>query len=456
MKVRALIISEADGSSDEIRNSLYTFYRVHSKVISWNYFCQNDVELKDYKIIFIVAPNNNVPLIEIYNQLKLLTDNSLFIAGPKALSTLKELNDFYEHNQFNEFIYLPFNVIHFKKVMEGVVNNLNEEIEKKAEVVIQASNNEFAKLKLRNLYYFKQLPADVFIKVGDHNFSKIISLDEPYSHNIIKKYIATKVRYCFLKKTEYIDYLDNNVNKLTQKLDSNKISAQELLSIMIHATIVIHEHIRTIGVSDALNNLTHKVVDQIENTLWLFPTINKVVANLCPDEPHIPTQSIMCAYICGLMLKESGWYSKMAFEKLALSSLVYDISLEEAEWGKIKDLNDPLFEILEESDKKTFIQHPVESAKIAALFNSFPSDVDEIIMNHHQGVFKKAFPQKVDSSKLSPIIVIFILSTRFITEMMNRDRSKTDIIDAYLTLINTFETAVFKPALRSLSTIVEK
>jgi hypothetical protein len=123
--------------------------------------------------------------------------------------------------------------------------------------------------------------------------------------------------------------------------------------------------------------------------------------------------SLIINYFVCAITREIPWGDESVIKKLIYSSLLCNISLEKDSEVKIQSTNEESFNLLSREEQKMVLEHPNESAKISSNPDSFSSDIEAIILNHHEKPDGSGFPKGINSSTISPLSSIFNLAHDF-------------------------------------------
>ena len=91
------------------------------------------------------------------------------------------------------------------------------EWEKKEEFehsISEFSKEELHPMKIRNFYLFDQLPYDVYLELTPTKYGRIISKNKTYRHQIIHSYAKKNIKHLYLKKDDYLTFLDSSIKTL--------------------------------------------------------------------------------------------------------------------------------------------------------------------------------------------------------------------------------------------------
>jgi response regulator RpfG family c-di-GMP phosphodiesterase len=146
----------------------------------------------------------------------------------------------------------------------------------------------------------------------------------------------------------------------------------------------------------------------------------------------------------------------MALGKIALAAILQDIHLENDEFIRVRSINDSYLKTFTEEEQQQFLEHPEKAAVIARIFNGF-SEVDFILLEHHERPTGDGFPKGINASSLTAISCIFILVTNIVAKIaQNPNYSTTVLKDIVKQFKTTFTSGNFKEPFKSLEKIVKE
>lgn len=372
---------------------------------------------------------------------------AMIIAGSanaiRSTITSKILND-----QSMSILEKPFTLDSFNKAIKHAM-----EWGKKEE--FEQSINEFTRddlhpMKIRNFYLFDQLPYDVYLELTSTKFGKIISKNKPYSHQIIHSYARKNIKQLYLKKDDYLKFLDQSIKNLLKAYDGKLSERKRYISLHLKTAFFIHQYIKVLNVSDEINLLMEKYISSISATGKSYSSLNEIL-NDFPESNQLTFafQTVYTSYLCHFMLQFLGWHADMSKGKLYLACMLQDIALNSEDLIKIRSLNDPNLEMFSEEDQEQFKNHPLQAALVSNYFSGF-TEVDFIIAEHHEHPNGDGFPKGLNSSSLTTISCVMILATSFTSRLASTQRSKENYWEIYLQMKRIYNTGNFKEPLKAL------
>jgi response regulator RpfG family c-di-GMP phosphodiesterase len=330
------------------------------------------------------------------------------------------------------------------------------------ETEFQQSVGEFSvddlqPMRIKSFFIFQQIPYDVYLQLTTNKFGKIIQGNRPYSHQQIQLYSQKGVKYLYLKKDEQLKFLTNSIKNLSKYYEAKNLDRKRTILLHQQSVFFIREFIQLINVSDEIVDLTQLLVDSCAQFLRpdspLEEIIDLVIQNRAID---FAQQTLLTIYISRAILLKMTWNSDMALGKIALAAILQDIHLDNDEFIRVRSINDSYLKTFTDEEQQQFLEHPERAAVIARIFNGF-SEVDFILLEHHERPTGDGFPKGINASSLTAISCIFILVTNIVAKIaQNPNYSTTVLRDIVKQFKTTFSSGNFKEPFKSLEKIIKE
>ncbi|WP_412474400.1 hypothetical protein [Halobacteriovorax sp. YZS-1-1] len=306
-------------------------------------------------------------------------------------------------------------------------------------------------MKIRGFYLFETLAYDVYLELTQTKYTKIISANKKYSHSTIHSYARKNIKVLYLKKNDYLKFLEEGIENLLKVFESKKkLKQEEVIENQIKAVLLIHQYVKTVGVSENVINLCDKVIlcsrdivlenKKYRNVLSLFPKSGPF---------DIATQAIMTLYLSHFILQALGWASETSKKKLGLASLLYDSMLENEDLISIQSLEDPQLKMFKEEEQENYRIHPIKAAEIAQYFTGYP-EADFVIAQHHEKPKGDGFPNNLSTNKLTAHSCAFILANNFILRLCTSTGGKKNLLNIFREMKEVYNQGNFKDPLNAL------
>lgn len=341
-------------------------------------------------------------------------ERPIVFIGTPAMIRDRVSHELFSNHEINGIIERPLEVKEFSEVIAKSLEwARQEEFESSIE---ELEKEQLLPMKIRNFYLFNSIPYDVFLELTSVKYVKVITAGKPYTEADINTLSRRNIRFLYLKKDEYLKFLEDSVAQLTVKFSKKIKPISEALQFQIKAVMVIQQYLRTVGVTDTVVELCGKVIDSIGATYDGVEKFKQILAAFPFETRDFAEQSLLVAYFCEAISDGLDWKSDIVRKKLGLASLLMDCTLTNEEMSKIRTINDPDLENFSEEEQLQFINHPKKAAELVSNFTGFP-ETDFIIREHHELPDGSGFPQKLNASRLTAISSLFIMSGNIVSRL---------------------------------------
>ncbi len=320
------------------------------------------------------------------------------------------------------------------------------------EQIIQQKSNRFdenqeiyARIRILHFLRFNKALTDIYIKLNDDNFVKVINKGDYYRKSDIDKYIQKKQKYLYISHNEFDHFLDRF--RLTNFLELCDNFTDEEAQEKLHTIhFVIKELVSSVGVSPEAFELTNQYANEIEKITNSDQAIKNLLFKLRNKDSFEYEHSFMTACLATYLLNQLDWTTREHIRKVCMASLFHDIFLD----FPVAELDSRL--VAGKSSEKIlkYKSHPYKALEVLQKNIDIPSEVLNIIEMHHEKPDGSGFPKGVGSDHFKPLCCVFILAHEFICELYQKDFDETSHKDILVKLFNTYNAGSFKGILDAL------
>ena len=399
--------------------------------------------------VMIAIDNKYISVNNFYNIINDTLGQRPFIFVGNSNSVKSYLTHEMLHlSTINFVVETPLNPEELKKAVNGSTEWIkNEEFE---ESILEFTQDDLHKMRLRNFYLFEQMPYDVYLELTPTNYGKIISKDKPYTHNFIQNYSRRNIKFLYLKKDDHLKFLDNSIQNLLKIYDAKFTDRKKYVILHMKTIFFIHQFIKTLNVSDDIVTLTHLFIDSTREVVKSQEVMTELLDQITvsPNMTFVE-HSLATAYVCESILFYMGWNANMSRDKLLLASVLQDIWLKNDDLLKIRSINDPILKTFTEEEQVEFKNHPQKAAQLSTYFSGF-SDVDFILNEQHEHPTGDGFPKGLNSSGLTIISCIFILANNFVSRIAITKKTPNAYREIVHSMKRIYNTGNFKDPIAAL------
>ena len=306
----------------------------------------------------------------------------------------------------------------------------NIEIKKKLKQEESPSYDKerFRRVRLKRFLNFSNVCCDAYIKLGDNKYVMLLSSHQNYDLSLIQKYHDKKVKYLYLDKRHYEDFINQFNGLVFSKLKQVKnVSTDIKVVAELAAFDSILNTAKEFGVSSMVASQVQDSINSVLETVNKLPALDSLLSRIMKGGSYISEHSLLLSYIAGQICQKTSWSSEATLSKLTMAALFHDITLSSDDLAKIHSLETIKDYDLTSEELKELKSHPVDAANlINAGENIFP-DVDTIIIQHHEQPDGSGFPKGLGSLSISPLSCLFIIASDYVEELTNLEMNKKDL-----------------------------
>ena len=328
-----------------------------------------------------------------------------------------EIKDLYETNPNNMYLKKPITPQNFIEVIRKTIG-----------ICIVKYELDYFNVKVERFLRFNSSCSDIYIKISDDKYLKVINADEVYDHDFIKKYIDKGIQYFHIERKnlrKFNEYYEQYIKVLLNKID---LSVKERISVELEMISSVHDYIKDIGFNEdiisTIDTVIRVSVRYISNCSKEFGELmNRVIEK----RSYIYEHSLLISYVSGAIAVTLNWSTESTLEKLSTAALLHDLLIDDCELAAIMREDDFRLKKYSHKDQKLFLDHSVKMSDMIQSVSYFSPNIDNIVFSHHENPEGSGFPRKLTSLKISPLTATFILAEDFVNRIYFAKDISTEI-----------------------------
>ncbi len=363
----------------------------------------------------------------VYNHL-LSTKNKT----PYILFTTETLESIPDMSHFNSRPTLDFylNKADGRKKFRQLIKQFFEE----RDVEIDESK-DFKRIKIFFFWKFNKSLCDIYVKLSNVKFVRIINKDTYYSKEDIDKYINRKQKYLYIFTDDYEQHSANLAQTPFLILDTDNIKKGDKDNLIQANHAMIHELVKSVGISSSVIALAKKQTDEMLKVVNKDDHLYKMMIRARSKRNYIYDHSYLTTLFACEICSKMEWTSKETLQKLAMASTFHDLLLNDPNLAMIDDLETLLQGNYTPTQISEFKRHPLDMAEMLQNCKHMPADIDTIVLQHHENVTGTGYPHKLSPIRISQLVCVFIIAHDFVNNLYNVEFDQTQIP----TILNKFK-----------------
>jgi HD-GYP domain-containing protein (c-di-GMP phosphodiesterase class II) len=133
---------------------------------------------------------------------------------------------------------------------------------------------------------------------------------------------------------------------------------------------------------------------------------------------YISGHSLMVANVGCALAYRAGWTSAPTLFKICLAAFLHDISLHHEVMARIRSMDEVRSVGLDVEQVKELRLHPIRAGEYARQFSEIPTEVEQIVIQHHERPDGSGFPRGLNATQISPLGALFIIAEDLVHEAL--------------------------------------
>lgn len=324
-----------------------------------------------------------------------------------------------------------FDISTLKEILDGhqSLGDLIAGVAKKEgaseELEVSLADNNFSSIKIEEFYSSQAVLFDIFIKLKEDKYLKILHAGDTFSKERVDKYkIEKKIDSLYFHNNDRRKYIQYN-NFLAKKLIDNKaVPVFNKVNQLKNVTEKFIEEAFTVGVKPQVVEQGREVCESVYQLIEAQPDLYSVLRSFQNFDPNSFSHSFLVTLYSTAIIKQFEWQSKTTIETTAMACLFHDI-------GKI--LLPPEFVNLRPKDMtpeqfETYKKHPELGLQIVEASRGINNSVKQIIIQHHEAYDGSGFPFERKGNKILTLANIVCLVDDFVHIMIDDNLKPTEAL----------------------------
>ena len=279
---------------------------------------------------------------------------------------------------------------------------------------------EYCKIRLLHFLRFNSLDCNLYVKLSNKKYVKIINKYDLYTTDDILKFEKKGINDFYVKGNDYIPFVENLINIINLKVSDPKNATKQHASIFMTTSELINQLINSIGITEQTKKTIEHVIYSTVNAIEQNPKVANILSKInIGKEPYIYEHSLLQSYISSSLISIMNYSSESIMHKLCLASFLHDITFKNTKHAKLNNLDG-----LSWQDMKIVSNHPAKAAQLATTFNNFFVDVDKIIIDHHETFKGDGFPKGIGANQIPPLSGLFIICHDIVDLIYDSEKEK--------------------------------
>ena len=338
---------------------------------------------------------------DVYLELRKLNKTTPFIL---VSSQIEKFSDFLKHDNLIAALSKPYSEVEFTKNIEGML----------AKKTITRQKAGYLPIAIEILEKIEYSGVSLFIQLNQDQYVKVLKEDAFFNKDESERFKKKKLTYLYVELIDMKILISNYRKNVFAKFDWENIDINQALDGLQDDWGLVLDCSKNFGWSESIKTMAK---ENIARTLLLIkknPDLKatferlKLSKNVNQVSPHCYVLVLLVTTI----LKELDWFSPGTLQKITFAAMLHDMGLTDDAFAvKLQRISEVGFRFNTGSVSDLIIQnHPIKAAEFVSFWTSCPSDVDKLILQHHERFDGQGFPNKLNFLTLFPLAGIMIIA----------------------------------------------
>lgn len=278
---------------------------------------------------------------------------------------------------------------------------------------------KYIPIKLTILKNNYQAPCDISIQLSEEKYVCVIKANDFYDEDDIIKISKKGIQDIFIKEKDkniFNLHFDKKLHmELSSSGDENDRALRSAYQRVLNFAQKIELSVENIELIQGIQNQSIQLIKKGNKDIFEL-----LIKNI-KDGNYISDHSMMTSLIACSVAKKIRWSSNSNLNKFILASLFHDLSIKDERMAKVNYISEAIADGFSNDELVIIQDHPHSSVEIFAKTKINNSDVEKMILLHHELPDGSGFPGTHDAFTLPPNICLFILAHEFVNTMIENN-----------------------------------
>ncbi|MBF0364583.1 MAG: HD domain-containing protein [Oligoflexia bacterium] len=312
---------------------------------------------------------------------------------------------FYAANLYNKFI---------PEDTECLQQQIYDAISITLEEVSAVAAKHYNRVSIERIKEHNYVNCDLFLKLSESKFVKIINADEMFTPEIIDNYRNKGVEYLHVRLEDYMRFSDFIYSSLKSKFKISAGNDHEVVHKDLEMTSFVLETINNLKLDEETVKTLHEIGHSSIQMVKRNPSLKQLLEKAQQQKGYIYSHSLLISYISGTIAMKMQWASFQTLQKLGLAAILHDVVFDNERLAKIDNLGKIDYQNFTISEVNEIKKHPLLAKELIDKMKDLPPDVSSIVSAHHERFDGQGFPRALTGQHISQITALFIVAEDFV------------------------------------------
>ena len=257
------------------------------------------------------------------------------------------------------------------------------------------------------------LKSDIFVLMGQGHYVRLFRKGDGLEVADLQRYLNKQIVALFyMKKSDCLDVVKSHAQSIDAIAAKPVVSASEAESTFLNSSALVRDLVSQIGFTPETQEVAKSSVNLALKSMGSSPKLSLILRDLKgKKDDYISSHSYMVGQVACALAHQLEWNSTGTYYKLTLAAFLHDIALNDTTLAEVRSLDEAKKSGKFTNEQLQLIKmHPMKAAEYSQQFSEIPSDIDQIIAQHHERPDGTGFPRGLGGKSLTPLSSLFIVA----------------------------------------------
>lgn len=314
------------------------------------------------------------------------------------------------------------------------------------------SDYGFCKISIDDFITGRDMKFDIFIRLREHRYIKIAHGGENMDPQRIRAYKDKNISFLYVRRDDFRKYLNFNLVLSKAVTTSKSIDHRKKLNFIKHASEMMLQNLYVNGVNQEDFVQAGALVENAVSILTDQDATFNLLEALSNHTDFLYAHSLGVSLYSTLIGKALKWHSPSTLSKLAVGGLLHDVGKKEIP----REILDKPRKDMTVDEVALLETHPARGVVILDKLQCMPTDILQIVHEHHENCLGFGYPARLKKTKIHPMARIIAVANAFCNFTIKNPNAAVTLspLDTIRRIVNLNPKYFDDLALRALCQVV--
>ncbi len=312
---------------------------------------------------------------------------------------------------------------------------------------------EFCRINTELLLKVVPLQGDIYVRLSSIKFVRLFKKGDVFDANDLTRYFhEKKIDYLYLKRDDCGEFISKFKTTLATIVLGAPLGVPQVFQTAAAIQDSIVELAQSFGFTPELRSIVDQNVKLVIGSVRKNEVLSEVLKHLKKNQAgYLSSHSVVLAHIACCLSTKMAWHSDSTFEKLTFAALMHDIALKKDSLAQIDTKAEILLQrkTISAAEEAQILSHPQAAIDSIKALAALPSDVDTIILQHHERPDGTGFPRGLVGNRIAPLAALFIVAHDIVKAHLGEGLSPAQFVERHSA---RYPTGTFKRVIDAITT----